>query len=42
LELLSGEIEPSVIVILSDTNMRGWTACSCSARSSSAFPICRS
>ena len=42
LALLSGGIEPGVIVILSDINMPGWTACSCWARSSSASPISRS
>ncbi len=42
LELLSGEIDPGVIVILSDITCRGWTASSCWARSKSAIPICRS
>jgi CheY-like chemotaxis protein len=37
LELLSGEIDPGVIVNLSD---RGWSACNCSARSKSASPSC--
>jgi CheY-like chemotaxis protein len=43
LELLSGEIDPGVIVILSDINMPGMERPQNSwARSSGASPICRS
>jgi len=38
LELLSGEIDPGVIVILSDINMSGMDGLQCSARSKSATP----
>ena len=39
LELLSGEIDPGVIVILSDIDMPGWTVSPCCARSRRAAPI---
>ena len=41
LDLLADEIQPELIVILSDINMPGWTGFNCSARSSSVVPICR-
>ena len=42
LELLADEIQPELIVILSDINMRVWTACNCSVRSSCVALIYRS
>jgi CheY-like chemotaxis protein len=39
---LTKGIEPQLIVILSDVNMRAWTALRCCGRSKRSGPICRS
>ena len=36
------EIQPTLLAVPSDINMRAWTGWNCSARSSSVAPICRS
>ena len=38
---LAGVVEPTLIAILSDINMPGWTGSTCSARSNDATRSCR-
>ena len=42
LDRLAGEIEPTLVAVLSDINMPGMDGWNCSARSSSVSPTCRS
>ena len=42
LDRLAGEIEPTLLAVLSDINMPRWMGYNCLARSSSGFPIYQS
>jgi CheY-like chemotaxis protein len=40
LDQLAERIQPALVAVLSDINMPAWTACSCSAKSSSVALTC--
>ena len=41
LDRLAGEIQPTLVAVLSDIKMPGMIGSNCSARSNSVVPICR-